>query len=173
MARKLRVGNGRFCGRDLNQTVDQVFYSERLEPAVLEKGRRKDKGSKLRPAEITILREKCGALNWLQGITRPDLSGGSSLLQTSFGEPTVADLLEANRLLKEAKEFANTKLKNLSLPIGSIRFGATADSAWANNRDLSSQMGYLVFATDLSMDGGQWAPFALLVEEPQTETQGP
>ena len=166
---KLRIGNGRFCGRDLNQepdksiTVDQAFYAERLEPAVLEKDRRQDKGSKLRPAEITILREKCGALNWLQGITRPDLSGGSSLLQTSFGEPTVADLLEANRLLKEAKEFANTKLKILSLPVDSIRFGATADSAWANNRDLSSQMGYLVFATDPSMDDGQWAPFVPLV----------
>ena len=146
---KLRIGNGRFCGRDLNQepdksiTADQVFYSERLEPAVLEKDCRQDKGSKLRPVEITILREKCGALNLLPGITRPDLSGGSSLLQTSFGEPAVADLLEANRLLKEANEFANTKLKILSLPIDSIRCGATADSAWANNRDLSSHMGYV------------------------------
>ena len=134
-----------------------------MEPAILEKDRRQDEGSKLSPAEMTTLKEKCGALNWLQGITRPDLSGGSSLLQASLGEPTVADLLEASRLLKEAKEFANTKLKILSLPIESIRFGATAGSAWANNRDLSSQMGYLVFATDPSMDDGQWAPFVPLV----------
>jgi hypothetical protein len=166
---KLRTGQGRFCGRDLTQaedksiSVDQAYYAQRLELIDIPKDRKKDKGSRLNPEERTILREKCGALNWLQGISRPDLSGGCSLLQSSFGEPTVSDLVEANRLLSEARKHADLGFKILPIEPSVLRFGATADSAWANNRDASSQMGYLVFATDTSMDAGQRAPFSPLI----------
>ena len=161
---KLRIGQGRFCGRDLTQAADksilveQAYYAKRLELIDIPKDRKKDKGSRLNPEERTTLREKCGALNWLQGLSRPDLSSGCSLLQSSFGEPTVADLLEANRLLSEAIKHADLGPTILPIEPSVLRFGATADSAWANNRDASSQMGYLVFATDTSMDAGKHAP---------------
>ena len=70
----------------------------------------------------------------------------------------MADLLEANRLLSEAIKHADLGLTILPVEPSVLRFGATADSAWANDRDASSQMGYLVFATDTSMDAGRHAP---------------
>eukprot|EP00971_Amphidinium_carterae_P351902 6492329-Amphidinium_carterae.1 len=165
---KVKWKEGRFTGRDVRQEsdfsihVNQDFYVDSLEAVEIPRKRRMDKQSPLSDSERTILRAKAGELNWLQGITRPDLSGAVSLLQTSFAEPTIESLLEANRIIKEAK--ANKiSIKFPSIPVDAIRFACTADSAWANTPDLSSHMGYMIFASDQTLDQNQNAPFVPLM----------
>ena len=163
---KVDEGSGRFCGREWEQMEDcsikmhQQYYAEKSEPIEISRERRKYKDSDVTELERSSLREKGGALNWLQGISRPDLSGACSLLQTSFGKAKVSDLLEANRLIKEAKSNSELGVIFASTPLSDIRFGATGDSAWANREDCHSQMGYVVFATDQRMEHGSWAPFS-------------
>eukprot|EP00971_Amphidinium_carterae_P053038 1044771-Amphidinium_carterae.1 len=71
-------------------------------------------------------------------------------------------MLEANRIIREAKSCQVT-LRIPSIAVDRIRLVCTADSAWGNAPDLSSHMGYLLFATDDTLDTGQVAPFAPLV----------
>eukprot|EP00971_Amphidinium_carterae_P349782 6491220-Amphidinium_carterae.1 len=162
---KVKWKGGRFTGRDVQQQEDysihvsQDFYLDSIQPADIPRKRRCDKSSALSDGERTLLRAKAGELNWLQGITRPDLSGAVSLLQTSFGDPTIESLLEANRIIKEAKANKMT-IRYPSIPLEAIRFACTADSAWANTPDLASHMGYMIFLTDQRLDMGQDAPFA-------------
>ena len=90
---KNREKSGRFCGRDLHQhddgsiTLDQKYYVDELQPIKIDRKRRLELDAPLNRAEMTKLREVAGALNWLQTISRPDLSGASSLLQGSFPVP--------------------------------------------------------------------------------------
>eukprot|EP00971_Amphidinium_carterae_P349896 6491285-Amphidinium_carterae.6 len=96
----LRFWQGRFTGRDLQQddqgniTVSQVDYINGLELLDIPRSRRQDRKSPLTPTELTMLRGKVGELNWIQGVSRPDLSGSVCMLQGSFGSPTVFCLLE-------------------------------------------------------------------------------
>lgn len=53
------------------------------------------------PSELTELRSVGGCLHWLVGQTRPDLAAGTSLYMS--GQPTINNLVNLNRLLKEAK----------------------------------------------------------------------
>eukprot|EP00971_Amphidinium_carterae_P173220 3434410-Amphidinium_carterae.2 len=84
---KLCEGSGRFTGRDLSQdedgniTISQVEYVKGLEPINIPRSRRQNKSDALTSLELTMLRGKVGELNWLQGVSRPDLSGSVSMLQ--------------------------------------------------------------------------------------------
>eukprot|EP00971_Amphidinium_carterae_P089187 1765105-Amphidinium_carterae.1 len=42
-------------------------------------------------------------VTWLQSVSRPNLSGAVSILQTSFGEPIVDSMFEADRIVREVK----------------------------------------------------------------------
>eukprot|EP00971_Amphidinium_carterae_P113980 2258445-Amphidinium_carterae.2 len=158
----------RFTGRDICQekdytiTVDQNYYVSTIEPIDIPRLRRREKNSPLTDDERTQLRGKAGELNWLQTVSRPDLAGAVSILQTSFGEPTVETLLEANRIVREAKANCVT-LRIPSISMDRIRLVCTADSAWGNAPDLSSHMGYMMLATDETLDTGHIAPVAPLL----------
>ena len=106
---------------------------------------------------LYLLAAKAGELNWIQTVSRPDLSGAVSLLQSSFGEPTVSSLLEANRLIRECKAKEVT-LKIQPIPLKDIRFVCSADAAWANCPDLSSHMGYMILALHEGADRGFRVP---------------
>ena len=157
---KVCEGQGRFTGRDLKQlpdgsiVVDQIDYIKTLELTEVPRYRRKEKEFPLSDQERTQLRIKAGELNWIQAVSRPDLAGAVSLLQTSFGEPKVLHLLEANRLLKEAK--ANpVQLRLQAIKPDRLMFVCSADAAWGNCVDLASHMGYLILAADRASDEDQ------------------
>eukprot|EP00971_Amphidinium_carterae_P145961 2893124-Amphidinium_carterae.2 len=164
---KLCERKGRFTGRDLEQdengniSISQVEYVKGLEPIPVPRTRRRDKKAVLSPLELTALRGKVGELNWLQGVSRPDLSGSVSMLQGSFSNPTVGNLLECNKILKEAQEHP-VVLSVRSIPLERLRFNCSADAAWANAADQASQMGFIIFASDNTLEKGFEAPFSVI-----------
>ena len=122
-----------------------------METVDIPRARRKEKDTALSDAERTALRVKAGELNWIQATSRPDLSGAVSLLQTSFGEPKVEHLLAANKLVREAK--ANpVQLHVKYIDPKKMMFVCSADAAWGNCMDLTSHMGYFIFAADHDID---------------------
>ena len=157
---KICEKQGRFTGRDLCQaedfsiSIDQVEYINNLKLAEVPRSRRRDRESPLSDQERTLLRIKAGELNWVQAISRPDLAGAVSLLQTSFAEPKVAHLLEANKLLKEAKDYP-VRLRVRHIPLQKLMFVCSADATWATCSDLASHMGYFYLCSRQRLGFGE------------------
>lgn len=111
-----KKGNGEFLGRRLQQKsdysieVDQSGYSKLVEVAKISKERKKDKGQLLTDQETKQLRAIVGAANWIVGSTRPDLAAATAMLQQKIGKATVADLIEANKLVARIRDFAYENL---------------------------------------------------------------
>ena len=164
---KICHGEGQFTGRYLKQlddysvTIDQIEYAQNLMPIDIPRHRRMDKEALLSDQERSELRAKAGELNWLQSISRPDLSGAVSLLQTSFAEPRIKHMFEVNRLIREAKAH-QVKLQMKHIPPQHMTFVCSADSAWANCVDFSNHMGYIVLAAHDDISRGKRVPVSIV-----------
>ena len=86
--------------------------------------------------------------------TRPDLAAGTSLAVRK--DPSVTNLIEVNKLLKEAMVSKDWKLRFVPIDLITARLLAFSDASWANAEDLKSQAGYLTFIVGpevFSIDG--------------------
>ncbi|CAE7023992.1 RE1 [Symbiodinium sp. CCMP2456] len=97
----------------------------------------------LSPAEVTELKSGGGCLHWLIGQTRPDLAAATSLNMS--GQPTVNNLVEINKLLREAQKTQDWKMTFVPVPLDKAKIIAFSDASWANAEGLKSQAGFLTF----------------------------
>ena len=111
---KNQQGAGRFCGKDIalqpdgSIKIDQEFYvKDKVVKNHLSSESRQQRYSKCTAAEIEQLRSQLGVLSWLSKETRCDLAGRVSLLQQSFPEPKISDMLEGNKIADEAVKHAS------------------------------------------------------------------
>ena len=81
--------------------LNQEKFIRATSVTAIPKWRTSTPNSNLLKSEMTELRSVGGCLHWVVGQTRPDLAAGTSLHMS--GTPTVTNLLELNKLLKEAK----------------------------------------------------------------------
>ena len=58
-----------------------------------------------------------------------------SLLQQSFPEPKVQDVLEGNKMAEEALQHASLGIRVMPIPWRSLRISAVTDAAWGNAKD--------------------------------------
>ena len=63
------------------------------------------------PLERSELRSVTGSLQWLAGRTHPDAAFSTNRLQKRCSAPTVADLKEANKPIKEVKKHGEVGLR--------------------------------------------------------------
>ena len=165
--RKWRVQEGEFCGTHYRQdpksfdiTMSQQGFAQNMKPAHLPKHRRLNRRAVLDSKEISILRGINGSLNWLASQSRPDLSAQTSISQQSFPNPTVHHLLEANNVIKRAKQFSDLTVTFKSISTSRLRFCCLSDAAWANLGD-HTQAGYIIGFSDDTLDQGHetsWTP---------------
>ena len=101
-----------------------------------------------------------GSLGWLASQSRPDLAAQTSLSQQCFPSPTVHNLLEANNIVRRAKQFSDLKLSFQPIPTNKLRLCVHSDAAFANVGD-HTQGGFVIgFSTD-ELDKGvetTWTP---------------
>ncbi|CAE7655231.1 RE1 [Symbiodinium sp. CCMP2592] len=140
---KNQTGTGRFCGKDISLQadgsikIDQEFYvCDKVTKIPVSRSRRQQRYSKCTVAEVEQLRSQMGVLSWLSKETRCDLAGRVSLLQQSFPEPRVLDLLEGNKIAEEALKHASLGIKVMPIPWKSLRISAATDAAWGNAKDM-------------------------------------
>ena len=93
-----------------------------------------------------------GSLQFAATNTRPDLSCKLSLLQAKVANATVADLLQGNRLLEEAKKHSSTSIRIQSIPPEDVHFVSFSDAAFATREKANSQKGCLILATTKQID---------------------
>lgn len=170
---------GRFCGKDLQQhpdfsiAISQQYYVELKCKDRFQIKRGSPNDQKCTEEEIKALRGKVGILSWLAKETRVDLAGGVALLMQSFPHPTVGDLKNCNKLLKDALQYKDVCIHIHSIPVSQLCVVVSSDAAWGNAKDEEgneekSQAGYIVMLTDKSMLQGELAPFSMLAWKSHT-----
>lgn len=107
---------------EFNIHLDQKDYVLGIPTIVIERNRRKDEKLLVFESERQQLRGLIGSLQYAASNTRPDISARLSFLQSKITSATISDLLEANRLLMEAKRHADTTITISHIPDDKIRF---------------------------------------------------
>ena len=144
-----------FCGVQIKQSpglniisLSLDKYVHHIKPITIEKVRKQMVDEPLVGKEVAQLRSLLGALAWPPTQCIPMLSASVSLLQAAMSSPKIADLIEANKILRFAKEAVGRyemkihKHGNLK----DLQLGAYTDAAWAVRPDGSSQGGFVIVA---------------------------
>ena len=159
-----------FCGCRVKQsvdlrsvTLDLEDYIRHTKPITVEKARKQNGEEKVTPREQSQLRGLLGALAWPANQVMPHLAASVSLAQAATSNAKVVNIAEANKILRFAKETADTPLViRAHGEGGQIRFGCYTDASWATRPDGSSQGGWLVFiASEDEMNSNR--PFPLTI----------
>ena len=99
-------------------------------------------------------------MGWLSSQSRPDLAAQPSLSQQSFPCPAAHNLLEANHVIRRAKQLAELEITFQAIPMKDLRLCVHSDAAWANVGD-HTQGGYVVGFSTSNLDKGletAWTP---------------
>ena len=134
----------RFCftGIDLKQRADdgivlsQSAYIRKFSAVKIDPVLKSQLAAAVTEAETRQRRAIIGTLQYASVHTRPDLAGGLSMLQCSIPKATVATLLQANRLPREAKRFHETSIVIQPIPVKGVRFLAFCDASVASATNL-------------------------------------
>ena len=156
-------GQAKFLGRRLRQledfsiVCDQEEYASQVRSVYISRERRKERDEPLTAKELTQLRGVLGAANWLVGSTRPDIATANAMLQQKVARATVADLIEANRLVALIRDHAGMTVTFRSIDLKAAAFLVATDASWSNNIDLRSQAGHMVLLADGRLEQEEWA----------------
>ncbi|CAJ1416610.1 unnamed protein product [Effrenium voratum] len=163
------AGTG-FAGRRVWQEADfsfsitmQDYIQSRLKPVRLEaktlKCQAKDKT--LSAEEVSQLRGTLASINWVAREGRPDASAAASILAGCFPTPSVADAMEANRVVAKIKGH-HIQLKIHSFPEEDLRHLLIADSSFDPSGKSKPQHGWLQATTTDQLNLGKTAPVSLI-----------
>ena len=134
--------------------LNQSKYVEDIPPIHIERNRRQDPNQVINEEERQGLRGLVGSLQYATTNTRPDLAAKVSFIQSKITTACITDLLEANRILQEAKNTKDTKITIKSIPLEDIRFVSFSDASFATRSKSQSQKGCLILAASKQI--GEW-----------------
>ena len=95
------IGIGLKQNSNFSVKIDQNSYIDSIREIVLSKERMKDWKSSLTPSEKTLYRSIVGQLNWVAGISQPDISFTVCESSTKFTHVTVADITYVNKIIRK------------------------------------------------------------------------
>jgi hypothetical protein len=154
------IGEFDFCGIRYRQLGDgsielcQKGYVEHIEPIQVQRHRRKTPQAPVTESERQCLRQLCGSLQYAAVQTRPDICAKVGLLQSAIPRAHIEDLLEANRVLLEAKNHPVTILV-VPIPEDQVAFCGFSDASFETKKGVASRQGTIVFTTDGNMAENQ------------------
>ena len=142
-----------FTGIDLHQnanyniTMSQEKYTSKIEPIHIDSTRKHSFELQVNPDEKQALRALIGSLQYAAVNTRPDLSSRLSHLQSTINSATIQNLIDANRVLHEAKRHKDTTITIQSIPISKLRFLAFSDASFSSKKNPDSHTGMMIMTT--------------------------
>ena len=139
---------------DFSIEIDQEKYVEDIPPIQIDRDRRKQCKEKVTESERQALRGLVGSLQYAATNSRPDVSARLSFLQAKLNAATIQELLDANKLLQDAKMFKNTRIKIKPIPLSAVRFLSFSDASFATRSNAQSQKGCLILTTSETI--GEW-----------------
>ena len=99
-----------------------------------------------------------GSLQYAAVNTRPDLCSKLGWLQSQINKCTVGTLIEANKILHEAKMFASVTVKIQPIPLDHLRFVAFSDASFASEKVPDSHQGMLIMASHKDIGDNKNSP---------------
>ena len=145
-------GKFKFTGLTIEQQADfsirinQKDYIHQIDPIDVPKLRRKEPEAKVTSNELQHLRALCGSMQYAAVHSRPDIMAKVSFLQKRICDAKVQDLLEGNRVLKEAKETSETTIIVQPIPMEKVTFASFGDASFASESQLKAQQGVFIAA---------------------------
>ena len=148
-----KVGSFTFTGIELTQKEDygivlsQGTYVKKINSIKNETNRKTQPDLPVTEEERGSLRGLVGSLQYAAVNTRPDLSSRLSSLQSAINHATVDTLLEANRLLHEAKKHHDVTITIRPIPYKDFRFMAFSDASFPSHKKPESHPGAIIVGT--------------------------
>ena len=146
----------KYVGIELTQHDDgsiymcQHKYIEAIAPIELENHRNVLKNEYLVPSEKRQYRGLIGQLNWVSGMSRPDIAFEVCQLSTSLSSPKIKDVLRANKVVRYLKGM-KTRIKVPDLgKLEKCAIWSFSDASYANLPDGGSQGGFIVFLVNMT-----------------------
>ena len=130
---------------DSTIVVDQKSFTDSIQQLVIDKKRKSCE--KVTEEERTKFRAAIGQLNWIAGMTRPDLSFDVCQLSSIVKQATIADMMYVNKVIKRA-QMEPLSLAVPSLDLSKVEVVAFADASYNNLPEGGSQGGNIIFLTD-------------------------
>ena len=143
---------------DFSITVDQQQYIKDIQPIALSRARRLQQEDVVNEKERQSLRGLIGSLLYGAVNSRPDLCARLGWLQSQVNKAKVATLLEANRILHEAKEHSSVSLRIQPISVDDLRFVAFSDASFALEKVQDSHQGMIVMAAHRNIGHNQRSP---------------
>ena len=145
-------GKFKFTGLTIDQQADfsirinQKDYIHQIDPIDVPKLRRKEPEAKVTSNELQHLRALCGSMQYAAVHSRPDIMAKVSFLQKRICDAKIQDLLDGNKVLKEAKETAETTIIVQPIPMEKVTFASFGDASFASESQLKAQQGVFIAA---------------------------
>ena len=131
---------------DFSIKVGQKDYVHQIEPIDIPKLRRKEQEAPVTEQEQQQLRALCGSLQYAAVHSRPDMMAKVAFLQKRICSAKVKDLIEANKVLQETKETAETSIIVQPIGVHEITFASFGDASFASENQLKPQQGVFIAA---------------------------
>lgn len=130
---------------DYSIIIEQKSFTDSIKYLDIDKNRRTSDG--VTESERTSLRAAIGQLNWIAGMSRPDLSFDVCQLSSLVKNATVSDMIYANKVIKRAQTEPLSLLVP-SLDLSQSKIVTFADASYNNLPEGGSQGGNVIFLSD-------------------------
>ena len=132
---------------DYSITLSQEKYVSKIEPIYVKGDRKSQPEEPVNDEEKQGLRALIGSLQYASVNTRPDLASRLSFLQSQVNGATVNTLIQANKVLHDAKRFKDTNITVQPIHIDNIRFLAFSDASFSSKKQPDSHTGMIIMTT--------------------------
>ncbi len=132
--------------RDYSIWVNQQQYINDIAAITVPRDRRLTLESPVTEKERQSLRAVIGSLQYAAVNSGPDICSRLGALQSAINRASVGTLLEANKVLHEAKRFSGVTIKIQPIPLEHLRFIAFSDASFASAKSLDSHQGMMIMS---------------------------
>ena len=148
-----KTGSFVFTGIQMQQRSDKAIvlsqseYIRKIKPISITTERRSKLEEKVTEEERQALRAIIGSLQYASVNTRPDLASRLSMLQSKINKAQVETLIEANKVLHEAKRHHDVSLIIQPIACKDFRFLAFSDASFSSKSNPDSHAGSIILGT--------------------------
>ena len=128
-------------------TIDQNNHAKAVQFILLTTNQLTEKDLKIPQEDISAVRSLVGQLNWLSGISRPEISFDTCNISTKVNNMKIRDVIELNKVVKRVKNEKN-QIFFSTLDPNTIKLVLYTDASINNLLHGGSQGGHIIFLTD-------------------------
>ena len=133
--------------QDKSIIIDQDSYIASIEPIAISSQDSKEPSKLLSEHQKSLLRGLIGQLNWIAGITRPEIRFQVSEISTRITKSTIKEIKDINKVVQYVKT-NRSFIKIPQIEEKSLHIKVYADASYGNLHDGGSQGGFIVLLCD-------------------------